>query len=214
MRISPILFLIYISAGFLNCSCNAHSHLQKIRSGESCVLKFKPDFKHVLYQTSVDITGKHFSGILLIKKMQDSSIRFSFSNESGFSFFDFGFGPDSGFFVFQITPRMNKKAVIKTLRKDFELLLFSNMDTAKSYTMTDSSQVYHAYPQPKGINYYITDTNCSRLIKMQRASKHKPVMEAYLGSFSVDKTPDSISIHHLNFNFSISLTKILPLVNQ
>jgi hypothetical protein len=214
MRISPIRFLIFLSAGFLNCSCNAHSHLQKIRSGESCVRKFKPDFNHVLYQTSVDITGKHFSGILLIKRMPDSSTRFSFSNEAGFSFFDFGFGPDSGFFVFQITPRMNKKEVINTLRKDFELLLFRNMDTAKSYSMTDSSQVYHAYPQSKGINYYITDTNCSRLIKMQRASKYKPVMEAYLGSSSVDKTPDSISIRHLNFNFTISLVKIFPLVDQ
>jgi hypothetical protein len=214
MRKYPILFLISLSTGFLNCSCNAHSHLQKIRSGESCVRKFKPDFNHVLYQTSVDITGKHFSGILLIKIMPDSSTRFSFSNEAGFSFFDFGFGQDSGFFVYQITPRMNKKAVIKTLRNDFELLLFRNMDTVKSYTMTDSNQVFHAYPQPKGINYYITDTDCSRLIKMQRASKHKPVMEANLGSLTADKTPDSISIRHLNFNFSISLVKILPLVNE
>ena len=79
------------------------------------------------------------------------------------------------FMVYQILPQMDKKSVIKTLRKDFELILFRNMDYSKYFTLKDSSLLYHAFPQTQGINYYITDTNCRQLVKMQRASNKKPV---------------------------------------
>jgi hypothetical protein len=188
--------------------------MQKIQSGRSCVQKFKPDFNHVLYQTSVYVAGKYISGILLIKYMPDSSTRIVFSNETGFPFFDFGFMPDNGFTIYQVTPRMNKKALIKTLRKDFELLLFRNMDNSKYYALSDSLLVYHAYPQSKGINYYITDVNCRQLVKMQRASNKKPIMEAFMDGAAFNNPPDSIFIRHLNFNFSIALKKITGLAPQ
>ena len=84
---------------------------------DQCLQKFKPVIERALYNTSVDVTGKHISGLLLIKTMPDSSIRIVFSNEMGFSFFDFGFFTGNGFKVYHIIPQMNKKAVIKTLRK-------------------------------------------------------------------------------------------------
>ncbi len=154
------------------------------------------------------------SGLLLIKYMPDSSTRIVFSNEMGLSFFDFGFLPDNGFKVYQVVPKMNKKALIKTLRKDFELVLFRNMDSSKNYALADSNLVYHGYPQTKGVNYYVTNTRCSQLVKMQRASNKKPVMEAFIYKSSPGNSPDSISIRHLNFNFSISLKKISPLAPQ
>ena len=146
--------------------------------------------------------------------MPDSSTRFVFSNEMGFTFFDFGFLPGNGFTVYHITPQMNKKALIKTLRKDFDLLLFRNMDSSRYYAFTDSNRVYHAFPQSKGINYYITDRQCRQLIKMQRASDKKPVMEAFIFQDLSGGSPDSISFRHLNFNFSITLKKISPLALQ
>ena len=100
--------------------------------------------------------------------------------------------------------QMNKRAVIRTLRKDFELILFRNTHAGKPYTLLDSGFAYHAYPQSKGINYYITDSSCGRLLRMQRASARKPVMEAIF-SRSPEGIPDSISIRHLNFNFTILL---------
>jgi len=45
-------------------------------------------------------------------------------------------------------------------------------------------------------------------VKMQRASDKKPVMEAFFIGNSAGESPDSISIQHLNFNFSIGLKKI------
>jgi hypothetical protein len=181
--------------------------LQKIRSADQCLQKFKPVIKRALYKTSVDVTGKHISGLLLIKTMPDSSTRISFSNEMGFSFFDFGFLTQNGFKVYHIISQMDKKALIKTLRKDFELVLFRNMQEKNRFTLKDSFLIYYGFPQPKGVNYYITDTNCLKLIKMERASKRKPVVEAVM-FLNQESIPDSISIRHLNFNFSITLKKI------
>jgi hypothetical protein len=209
MRIFPIRFLISLNLILLNLSCNQYRHMQKIQSDESCIQKLKPDFNHVVYKTSVDVVGKHISGILVVKQMPDSSTRIVFTNEMGFSFFDFGFPSDSGFKVYQIVPQMNKDALIRTLRKDFELLLYRNMDSSKYYVLKDSGLIYHAFPQTEGVNYYITDSNCHELIKMQRASTKKPVMEAYVDGGSQGIAPDSISIRHFNIShFSITLKKI------
>jgi len=208
MRRSRILFLIFLSWGCLNFSCNQYRHMQRIPTDPLCIRKFKPVFEHAVYKTSVDVVGKYLSGLLIIKRMPDSSSRIVFTNELGFTFFDFGFGADTGFHVYQIAPAMNKKAVIITLRKDFELIMFRNMDSVKQDALTDSGLVYYAFPQSKGVNYYITDPNCGRLVKMQRASDKKPVMEAFFIGNSAGESPDSISIQHLNFNFSIGLKKI------
>jgi hypothetical protein len=188
--------------------------MQKIQTRENCVLKFKPEFSRVMYKTSADVRKTHISGLLLIKRMPDSSIRVVFTNEMGFPFFDFGFGADSGFTVYQITPNMNKKYLITTLRKDFELILFRNMESTSSYSLQDSQLVYHAYPQQTGINYYITDIPCRQLVNMQRASKKKPVVEARFPGNIYGNEPDSIIIRHLNFNFTISLKKISGLAAE
>jgi len=210
----PIRFLLFLSAAVILFSCNHYRHMQKVQSDNSCISKFKPDFNYAVYKTVAVINGKEISGILMIKKMPDSSIRIVFSSQMGLSFFDFGFLPENQFQVYQILPGMNKKAIIKTLRKDFELVMFRNMDSNSNYSLADSNQIYHAYPQFKGINYYITDDRCQHLIKMQRASNKKPVMEAFTYMDSSGTSPDSIFIHHLNFNFMITLKKTTPLAPE
>jgi hypothetical protein len=188
--------------------------MQKTQTRENCVLQFKPEFNRVMYKTSADVKKTHISGLLIIKKMPDSSTRVVFTNEMGFPFFDFGYGADNGFTVYQITPEMDKQYLIKTLRKDFELILFRNMDSTSSYTLQDSQLVYHAYPQQSGINYYVTDIPCRRLVKMQRASEKKPIVEASFPGYIYGNEPDSIIIRHLNFNFTISLKKITGLAAE
>jgi len=214
MRKFPIRFLIFLNAVFLNYSCNQYRHMQRTPPDDTCIEKFKPDFHNAEYKTSVDVVGKHISGLLLIKYMPDRSTRIVFTNEMGFSFFDFGFLPDSGFIVYRVVQQMNKRALIKTLRNDFELIMFRNMDHTKSYSLTDSGLIYHAYPQTSGINYYITEDQCRELVKMQRSSKKKPIMEAVIYKGPPGDSPDSIYIRHLNFNFLISLKKIIPLATQ
>jgi hypothetical protein len=212
---SPTLFFLFLSAACLNIFCSPYRHLQKMASDPSCVQKFKPDFNHAIYKTYIDAAGKHLSGLLLMKYMPDSSVRIVFTNEMGFGFFDFGFGPGDQFSVHQIIPQMNKNGLINMLRKDFDLLLFKNMPGNTAYARTDSNLIYYAFPQAEGINYYITDIHCKHLVKMQIASDKKPRMEAYMYLHASDSAPDSLFIRHLNFiHFTISLKKLEPLAPE
>ena len=181
--------------------------MQPATAGAFNLAKFKPAVTVALYNTSVDVVGNHLSGLLLIKRMPDSSIRMVFSNEMGFKYFDFEFSPNGNFKVHSVIRQMNKRPVLKTLRKDFELILMEHLDTAGLSVRYSNGFLYYVFPQTKGYNYYITDSTGDNLIRMERASKRKTVVEVIMKNY-VNGIPDTIGISHKTFNFTIGLKRI------
>ncbi len=169
--------------------------------------KFKPVFNVALYNTHVDVMGNHLSGLLLIKKMPDSTVRMVFSNEIGFKFFDFEFSSNGAFKVYSVIKQMNKKSVLKTLRKDFELILMDRLDSSEVSVHTNNGLIYYVFPQSKGYYYYITNSTGDKLVRMERASKKKTVVEAIMENY-IKGIPDTIGISHKTFNFTIGLKRI------
>lgn len=167
----------------------------------------KPFFGSALYRTEVDVIGKHLGGLLIIKMMPDSGTRLVFTSEMGLTFFDFGFSKDGQFTVYRIIHQMDKKAVIKTLRKDFELILWEHTDASHMRTLTDGRNRYYGFPQEKGINYYITDSACTRLLRAEKSSNRKPFVVAQWPGFK-GGTPDSVVISHTQFSFTIALKRL------
>ena len=84
--------------------------MQSATADVNVLQKFKPAFTVALYNTTVDVMSNHLSGLLLIKKMPDSSTRVVFSNEMGLGFFDFEFAPDGSFKIYSIMKKLNKKS--------------------------------------------------------------------------------------------------------
>lgn len=200
-------FLRLISCLVLFSGCaGLYKKLPRTPVDANCLQKFKPVFESVLYNAQVDLTTRHLSGLLFIKKMPDSSTRIVFSGETGLTYFDFSFAGNGDFKVYRILDQMNKKPVIKTLRKDFELLMLEHPERA-AYALTDSAFAYIAFPQKKGTYYYITDKKCEQLIRMERASRTKVVVEATM-NHPAQGSPDTIGISHRNFHFDIGLKKI------
>jgi hypothetical protein len=206
---SRMNFLLFNSGLLLLLGCSPVYKQMPVAAGDVTKLqKFKPAFTVALYSTRVDVVGNHLSGLLLVKKMPDSSTRMVFSNEMGFKFFDFEFAADGNFKVYSIVKQMNKTAVLKTLRKDFELILMNQLDSSNVDIRKDSSGLlYYIFPQEKGFNYYITDSAGNQLVRMERASKRKVVMEAITQNY-INGIPDSIAISHKTFNFTIGLKRI------
>jgi hypothetical protein len=205
---SRIRYLLLSSYLFLFIACSpVYRQMQTATGNITGLAKFKPAFSVALYKTEVDVVGNHLSGLLLIKKMPDSSTRMVFSNEMGFKFFDFEFTPDGNFKVYSITKQMNRKAVIKTLRKDFELLLMERLDSAAVSIRTNNGLKYYVFPQITGYNYYITDSTGDELLRMERASKRKTVVQAIMNNY-INGIPDTIGISHKTFNFTIGLKRI------
>jgi hypothetical protein len=188
------------------CS-SIYKKLQPATGDINYIQKFKPNFKNTLYKAEIDVVGHHLSGLLLIKTLPDSSVRIVFSNEMGFKFFDFEFKPDGGFKVFYVVKQMGKKPVIKTLKKDFELILLLEKDTPKAYLRKDDNSMYYIFPKQKGSFCYVTDLSGAEMKAMEISSPHKPIVQAIMKNYT-SNVPDTIGITHTNFNFTIGLKKI------
>lgn len=186
---------------------SVYKNLQPATGDINHIQKFKPVFNNTLYKAQIDVVGKHLSGLLLIKKLEDSSTRIVFSNEMGFKFFDFEFKPNGDFNALYVVKQMDKKPVIKTLKKDFELILFPQADAPKAYMLKDAQSLYYIFPKPKGTYCYTTDLEGKHIKAIQIASPRKPIVEAVMKNYNRG-VPDTIGITHSNFNFTIGLKKI------
>ena len=104
-------FLLLSSCFLFLAGCSSvYKNLQPATGDVNAIRKFKPDFKVALYNTEVNVTSHHLSGLLLVKTLPDSSIRMVFTNEMGFKFFDFEFRPNGNFKVFAVSRAGKKRA--------------------------------------------------------------------------------------------------------
>lgn len=206
MSLYRMRYFLCISLAWIGCT-SSYKGLREVPGDPACVQQFRPALGHAVYRTEVDVIGKHLGGLLAIKAMEDSSTRLVFTSEMGLTYFDFSFLKDGTFRVNHIIDNMNRKAVIKTLRKDFELILLEHTAPANGRTLSDGKSHYYAFPQEKGVNYYITDTLCTTLTRVEKASKTKPIVVARMMDYR-SGVPDSISIVHTQFSFTITLKKL------
>lgn len=172
------------------------------------LLRFKPVFNVALYKAEINVTGNYLSGLLLIKKMPDSSTRLVFSNEMGLKFFDFEFQRTGEFKVHYILKKMDRKAVIKTLRKDFDLVLMHGIERKKYKNLPASSGKQYAFQMEKGFNHYMLDSTQHGLLRMERRSNTGKAVVSAMAARYEQNLPDTIGITHHNFNFSIGLKKM------
>ncbi|QEM13084.1 hypothetical protein [Mucilaginibacter rubeus] len=209
MPIFRMRFLLLSSCLLVLAGCSSvYKNLKPAEGNIREIKKFAPDFTNVLYKTEVDVVGgHHLSGLLLIKTLPDKSVRMVFSNEMGFKFFDFEFKPAGGFKVYYIIKQMDKRPVIITLQKDFELIMMRKQNPEIGYMRKDDSLLYYVFPQEKGANYYITNQAGTELIRMERSSDRQPVVQAIMHDFH-DGIPDTIGISHKNFKFNIGLKRL------
>lgn len=196
-----------LGIALLTGACRSvYKGLQPVAADVNCIRQFSPQFNSTLYSTQVDILKHHLSGLLFFKQMPDSSIRVVFANEMGFKFFDFEFDKQGNFTKHYLLAKMDKKAVVKTLRQDFALVLL-HPDLSAAHTATDSRYRYIVVPTEKGNNYYITDTACTQLVRIEKSSRRNPAVTVWMQHYN-NGVPDTINIRHEHFKFNISLQKV------
>lgn len=201
-------YLLFSSIVLLTSGCTSQFKDLTRTDGPHCsVSKFRPNIDYSLYTTSVDVLHKHLSGLLVLKTMPDQSTRAVFQSEMGLTFFDFEWAEDGTFRKMNVLKKMDKKVIITALRKDFELLLMNNLDTTQAITFTDGDQLYTRFPDESEFVYVITDSTCSTLTRMERASSRKAKVDLYLTN--TQGIPDSVFIEHKQFKFTISLKRIM-----
>ncbi|GAO42080.1 hypothetical protein FPE01S_01_10930 [Flavihumibacter petaseus NBRC 106054] len=196
-----------LAAGTLTSCGNAYKGMTAVAAQAAPLESLQPVFHSELYRSQVDITGRHLSGLLLIKTMPDSSRRVVFSTETGFKFFDFAFDSTGTFSVIQIMDKLNKKVVISALRNDFDLLLMLRSKYPPDITAMHKGQLYRGFKLGGKTFWYVTPADGTTLDHAELGAKRKILAEAkwFPGNGTA---PDSISLVHHNFHFTIDLKKL------
>ncbi|CAN5362688.1 hypothetical protein BH10BAC4_BH10BAC4_20560 [soil metagenome] len=158
------------------------------------------------YHTSVDVTGKHLSGLVLIKNMPDSSRRIVFTSEAGVTFFDFGFDQNGRFSVHSIIKKLDKKPIINTLEKDFALITGIPFKSGDVQAWSMGNEIYFGVQQKKETAYFITNKDCSSLRRLELGTKMKRKISVRIARNGYP-LPDSLDINHYTFPLRIQLIR-------
>jgi hypothetical protein len=195
----PVLFLV-------GCASD-YKYMQSIKADPACIAKLAPrEFQDGWYHASVDVVGNHISGLLLVKNMPDSSTRVVFTNEAGLTFFDFGFLKDGGFNVINIIRQLDRAPVIRTLRKDFEMILGLPFRNASYRASINGDDVFYGVDQKKETAYFITTKDCASLRRLELGSARKRKVVVQITGNGYPR-PDSIKLVHNTFSMQIRLTR-------
>ncbi len=171
---------------------------------------YRPVITKELYRCVVD--GKvlfkkfHLSGLLFFKSFEDGSTRAVFQNEMGFSFFDFKWDKKDSFQVMSIIPQLDKPALVRTLRKDMNLMLAKNLDNATEKVFTQDGYIYQRYTLDKGYAYYISENGL--LERIENAGKSKVITIDMKQLKSGRQLPEAMLFRHHKAHFTIDLKKI------
>lgn len=205
-------FVSYLLALLLIAGCSRpYRHLQQSPAPMVSAMRFKPQFTKQVYRCIVD--GKilfrkfHLSGLLLFKTFDDGSTRAVFQNEMGFSFFDFRWSDKDVFEVVSIMPQLNKPALIKLLKKDMNLLLMKQLDTATEIVLLKDNETYNRFTLEKGSAYYISRQGL--LQRIENAGKSK-VITITLSPKKDQDMPATLLFKHHKAHFTIDLKEIVP----
>jgi hypothetical protein len=213
-------YLVFVSLLFCLASCHKNIYVdkQEVNMAQTySASDFRPKFDKALYRCEVNgkfaIKKFHLSGILYLKILEDKSTRVIFQSEMGATLFDFGWDAKDSFQVHAIIDQMNKAALIKTLRKDFELFLVKHIQESSNghYNFNGNPDLFYTkFNLSKGFVYYVTNRK-AELVSIENADeKQKVILMDVANGTALGNLPESITIKHLKANFTIHLKKITP----
>src|SRR5688572_4771273 len=208
MNKSLMRYLLFSVSCFFCWSCASdYRYMEAVETNADCASRLAPkQFNTSWYHASVDVVGKHVSGLLLIKNMPDSAYRIVFTNEAGVTFFDFGFSNDGDFKVHNVIKQLDKGPVIQTLRKDFALVLGLPFRGKIVRAWTHQDEIFYGVKQKKETAYFITNKDCASLRRLELGSRRKRKVTVNILQEGYP-LPAKIELKHHTFNMQITLTR-------
>ncbi len=197
--LSSVLLLVVIS-----CSPKIIKGLEERPSEISQITNpyFADSSKDYVYKAKIDIYGRYFGGILIIKKLNDTSHRVVFTTEFGSKLFDFLYEGDTFTKKF-IVSDLDRKIIVNTLEKDFRILITEKVDVQSQF---DSEALMILYKSNFGnrFNYYLVDKETKELKGIANSSKYKEKLVIAFEELEGD-VAEKITIDHLNIKLKIDL---------
>lgn len=190
------LLFLPLSAFLVSCTSKIPSGFKQVDMEETHYrsVYFDEPTEDYVYKSSVDVFGKHFGGILILKKINDKDYRIVMTTEFGNKIFDF-LNKNSSWETLFIVEPLNKKMVVKALRKDFDFLLKREFLLNKKFNKEAETL------------YLSKDKYRLRLDAMELRSIEKDKVRVNFDNVTAEGI-DSLTIQHLNKNLKIGLKSI------
>ena len=198
------VFLI-ISLYFISLSSCKHYRVEgtKITTEKETytVPFFNTAQKEYFYNADIKVFGNTFSGILVVKKLENNSKRLALLSEFGNTLLDFEF-VNGKVNVIYIMEDLNKRIVVKKLKKYFQLLVNSEYKIRKTFD-TEGGKTYISKLQGKRIFLNLDDTNQLTDLKQASVFRNKVGIQFY-GDLEY---ADSIEFNSFELPVTIGLKK-------
>ncbi|MCF1421058.1 hypothetical protein [Mangrovimonas futianensis] len=158
--------------------------------------------KDYVYKAQIEVYGKSFGGLFIIKKIGENHHRVAFTTEMGNKLFDFSFNGDN-FKVNYIMDDLNKKMFINILKEDFSALIKEQLTVTDSYQKGNYT-VYKTHILNQPYFYFIQNEGLEKIIKT-KGGKEKT---SFLFQEINDNIADQITIKHQSIKLIIQLKSI------
>jgi hypothetical protein len=139
--------------------------------GEYVVPYFNTTKKEYFYNANLDVFGNSISGILVVKKIDVERKRLALLSEFGNTLLDFEFYKDEVKVIY-IMEDLNKKFIVKKLKRYFQLLVHSKYEIKKSYSV-EGDKVHISKLQGKRIFLNLNDLDQLLYLKQVSVLRNK-----------------------------------------
>jgi hypothetical protein len=157
-----------------------------------------------VYKCQMEVYGNDISGILIIKKISETTHRVVMTSDFGNKMIDFEIS-ENDFKLNYVLADLDKKMVINFLKNDFQELLRQKYPVAESFK-NDNSNIFRSELNTK--NYYLYFNKGNSLLTQIVYTKNRK--EKINFSFEAKKPTFAETIHlkHKDFKIDIKLFQI------
>jgi len=198
--VCSLIFLLFVS-----CKTYKLTDVKSVSNSEKTVenLYFSSSEDYV-YKCQMDIYKNHVSGILIIKKINETTHRVAMTSDFGNKLIDFEIS-DSNFKLNYVLPDLDKKIVINFLKNDFQQLLKQKYPVTESFE-NENSKIYLSKIDKKG--YYLFFSKEDNLLKQIIYTKNNKEKIDFTFDAKKHIFADSLNLRHKDFKINIKLFQI------
>ncbi|PIF44150.1 hypothetical protein CLU96_1080 [Chryseobacterium sp. 52] len=199
--------LVYSLILLLCISCKTYklTDAKPVQNSEKTVenLYFSSGEDYV-YKCQMDIYKNHVSGILIIKKLNETTHRVVMTSDFGNKLIDFEIS-ENDFKLNYVLPDLDKKIVINFLKNDFRQLLKRQYPVSESFE-NDHAKIYLSKADRKA--YYLFFNKENGLLKKVIYTKNNKEKIDFTFEAKKHIFADSLNLLHKDFKINIKLFQI------
>lgn len=189
----------------LSCKTYQLTEVKPVQSSEKMVenLYFSSGEDYV-YKCQMDIYKNHVSGILIIKKLNETTHRVAMTSDFGNKLIDFEIS-ENDFKLNYVLPDLDKKIVINFLKNDFQQLLKRKYPVSESFE-NGHAKIYLSKADNKA--YYLFFNKENGMLKEIVYTKNNKEKIDFTFEAKKHIFADSLNLQHKDFKINIKLFQI------